>query len=196
MERALIGAGGFAREVKAHMSDFNMRCFVDNLYWRFNTDNIFPLSEFDPSEYKVLVTIGDPIDRFNMIQKLPKETQYFSYIHHTVQILGKDVEIGEGSIICAGSIITTNVKIGKHSHINLNTTIGHDCVIGDYFTTAPSVSISGHCVIGDKVYIGTNASLKQEIKINGPTTIGMGACVVKDIHEPGTYIGMPAKKII
>ena len=41
-----------------------------------------------------------------------------------------DCEIGAGSIITAGCIITTNIKIGKHSHLNLHTTIGHDCELG------------------------------------------------------------------
>ena len=195
MEKALIGAGGFAREIKAHMGDNTIKCFIDDAYWVENNENIYPLSQFNPNEYEVLVAIGDPRDRFDMIQRLPKETQYFTHIHPSVQILDPNIEIEEGSIICAGCILTTNIKIGKHAHLNLQTTIGHDCEIGDYFTTAPGAKISGNCKIYDCVYVGTNASIKQKISIHSLSTIGLNAGVVKNIEEPGVYAGTPAKKI-
>jgi sugar O-acyltransferase (sialic acid O-acetyltransferase NeuD family) len=195
MKKALIGAGGFAREIRAHMGDHTMKCFVDDQYWKENTECIYPLSQFNPEEYEVLVAIGDPKDRFDMVSKLPTNTQYFTFIHPSAQIFGNDITIGKGSIVCAGCIITTNVKIGDHSHLNLHTTIGHDCKIGDYFTTAPGVKVSGNCKIYDCVYIGTNASIRQKISIHSMVTIGMNAAVVKHIEEPGTYVGIPAKKI-
>jgi sugar O-acyltransferase (sialic acid O-acetyltransferase NeuD family) len=195
MKKALIGAGGFAREIKAHIGDFSMKCFIDDEYWVENGENIYPISSFDPAEYEVLVAIGDPRDRFDMVQKLPKNTKYFTFIHPSVQILGNDVKIGEGSIICSGCILTTNINIGAHSQLNLQTTIGHDCIIGNYFTTAPGAKISGNCIIHSCVYIGTNASIKQQISIHSLVTIGLNAGVVNDIDEPGVYIGTPAKKI-
>jgi sugar O-acyltransferase (sialic acid O-acetyltransferase NeuD family) len=195
MERVLVGAGGFAREVKAHLGDYLMKCFVDDSYWKENDDNIYPLSSFDPSIYEALVVIGDPNARKNIVERLPKSTKYFSFIHNSVQILGNDVFIEDGSIICAGCILTTNIKIGSHAHLNLHTTIGHDCEIGDYFTTAPGVKVSGNCKIQECVYIGTNASIKEKISINSFVTIGLNAGVVKNITEPGIYVGTPSKRI-
>jgi sugar O-acyltransferase (sialic acid O-acetyltransferase NeuD family) len=199
MKKGIIGAGGFGREVYwslSLMERVNTVFFVDDKYWDGSNNLILPLSKFDPNEYKVIVAIGDPKDRFDIIQRLPKGTKFFTHIHPSVQILDPtSVEIGEGSVICAGSIITTNIKIGKHAHLNLQTTIGHDCEIGDYFTTAPGVKISGNCTIYDLVYVGTNASVKEKISIHSLSTIGMNAAVVKHIEEPGTYVGVPAKKI-
>lgn len=195
MKRALIGAGGFAREIKAHIGDRTMKCFVDDKYWAENDEYIFPLSHFNPKEYEVLVAIGNPKDRHDTIQRLPTGTKYFNFIHPSAQILDSNIDIGEGSIICAGCILTTNIRIGKHSHLNLHTTIGHDCEIGDYFTTAPGAKISGNCKIYDCVYVGTNASIKEKISIHSFSTIGLNAGVVKHIEDSGTYIGTPAKKI-
>ncbi len=105
------------------------------------------------------------------------------------------VKIGEGSIICAGVILTTNIEIGNHAHLNIHTTIGHDTKIGNFFTSAPGAKISGNCEIEDRVYIGTNASVREKIKICSDVTIGLGAGVVKHIIEPGTYVGCPATRI-
>ena len=195
MKKALIGAGGFAQEVRAQMGDNTIKCFVDDRYYSINNDYIFPLSEFDPTIYEVVVAIGDPRSRYDIIQRLPKETKYFTFIHPSAILLGNDIQIGLGSIICAGVIITTNVIIGQHAHLNLHTTIGHDCRIGDYFTTAPGVKISGNCKIYDCVYVGTNASVRQKISIHSFATIGLNAGVVKHINDAGTYIGTPAKRV-
>lgn len=190
---ALIGAGGFANEVRAHMKDFGMPCFVDEEYYSPNNQNIFSIKSFDPSIYLVLVAVGDSSARKKIVERLPSETRYFTYIHPSAQIIGNDVEIGEGSIVCAGAIITTNCVLGKHTHINLMTTVGHDCRIGDFFTTAPGAKISGNCTIGNSVYIGTNASIRQKIKICDDVTIGLNSGVVKNIEKPGIYIGSPAR---
>lgn len=198
MKKAIIGAGGFGREVYwslSLMERINTIFFVDDKYYDGSDDLILPISTFNPEEYEVVVAIGDPKDRFDIVQRLPKTTKFFTHIHPSVQILDPNIQIGEGSIICAGTIITTNVKIGKHAHLNLQTTIGHDCEIGDYFTTAPGAKISGNCKIYDCVYIGTNASIKEKISIHSLTTIGLNAGVTKHIEESGIYVGTPAKKI-
>lgn len=198
MKKGIIGAGGFAREVYWSLSPverINTVFFVDDVYWDDSNEKILPLSLFETSKYEVVVAIGNPKDRFDVIQKLPKSTKYFTHVHPSVQIMGENVEIGKGSIICAGTIITTNVKIGNHSHLNLQTTVGHDCEIGDYFTTAPGAKISGNCNIGKRVYFGTNSSVREKIKICDDVVIGLNGGVVKNIYESGIYVGVPVTKI-
>ena len=198
MKKGIIGAGGFGREVYWSL-DLNEKSntvfFVDENYYDGTNPLILPLSKFNPNEYEVVVAIADSNHRQRIVENLPNNTKYFTHIHPTAQIHGPDVEIGEGSIICANTIITTNVKIGKHAHLNLMTTIGHDCVIGDYFTTSPGVQISGNVTIGNKVYFGTRSSIKQKISVCDDIIIGMNAGVVKNITESGTYVGTPAIKI-
>lgn len=198
MKKGIIGAGGFGREVYWSLNPIernNTVFFVDDIYWDGKDEKILPLSVFDHEKYEVVVAIADSIHRERIVNGLPKKTKFFTHIHPSAQIHGEDVIIGEGSIICAGTIITTNVKIGNHAQLNLITTIGHDCVIGDYFTTAPGVQISGNETIGNRVYFGTRSCVKQKIKICDDVIIGMNAGVVKNIIEPGTYVGTPAKKI-
>jgi sugar O-acyltransferase (sialic acid O-acetyltransferase NeuD family) len=195
MEKIIIGAGGFAREIKKHMGDPKIKLFVNDEFWVENKENIYKLSDFDVNRYQAIIAIGDPYDRLRVVNSLPPNTKFYSYIHESVIILSDDVEIGEGSILCAGCILTTNIKIGSHCHLNLQTTIGHDTVIGDFFTTAPGVKISGNCNIGDRVYFGTNSSVREKITICNNVTIGLNSGVVKDITISGTYGGVPSKKI-
>ena len=188
MKRALIGFGGHAREVMAQMGE-QLVCFVDDEYVR---DGAYPISSFDPKEFEVMITIGNPISKSHFLSKLPQNTKFFSWVHPTSLVM-ENVEIGEGSFVGAFSILTTNIKIGKHSILNRNVQIGHDCVIGDFFSSMPGSIVSGNVTIGDFVYLGNNSSVKEKIKICDNVTIGMNSAVVKHITEEGVYVGVPSK---
>jgi sugar O-acyltransferase (sialic acid O-acetyltransferase NeuD family) len=199
---AIVGAGGFAREVRASMnlSKSEFSYFVDDEYYDSIPDktNILPLSNLikNINKYHVLVAIGDPRIREVMVNKLPISTIFFSHISDSAIIMDDNIEIGVGTFIGAGTIVTTNCKIGNHCQLNIQTTIGHDTILGDYVTTAPSVNVSGNCIIGKAVYFGTKAVVKQQVSICEYTIIGMNAGVVKNIDKCGTYVGTPAKELI
>ena len=198
MKKGIIGAGGFGREVYWSLNPIERNdtvFFVDDEYWDDSDEKILPLSLFDSNKYEVIVAVADSKHRQRLVEQLPKKTKFFTHIHPSAQILADDVVIGEGSIICSGSILTTNIVLGKHSQLNLQTTIGHDCVIGDYFTTAPGAKISGNCNIGKRVYFGTNSSVREKIKICDDVVIGLNGGVVKNIYESGIYVGVPVTKI-
>lgn len=186
--KALIGAGGHAREVMMQMG-CKLPCFVDDQYVG---DDTLPLSKFDPDKFIVMVTVGDSKDRYDIISRLPQSTKYFTFIHPTA-LIGDDITIGEGSFIGAYSILTTNIKIGKHAILNRANHIGHDTIIGDYFSAMPGAIISGDVKIYDCVYMGTNSSIKEKLSIHSLSIIGMNSCVVKNINKSGVYVGTPAK---
>jgi len=191
MKLALFGYGGHAREVEAQINE-SLVFFVDDQY---SNGIARPISEFNPKNYKIMIAVSEPKERQRISNLLPKETQYFSFIHPTALVMSDDIEIGEGSFIGAYSILTTNIKIGKHTILNRGNQIGHDTKIGDYFSAMPGAIVSGNVIIGDNVYIGTNSSIREKIHISSEVKIGANACVVKNIHSSGTYVGVPAKKI-
>jgi sugar O-acyltransferase (sialic acid O-acetyltransferase NeuD family) len=191
MKKALIGCGGHAREVMSQMGTY-LPCFVDEDYV---VDGVYPLSMFNPNEYEVMVAVADPKKRFEIVGKLPQKTKYFSWVHPTSLILNEDVTIGIGSFIGAFCILTTNIKIGNHAILNRTNQVGHDCQIGDFFSAMPGAIVSGNVQIGNCVYLGNNSSIREKIEICSSTIIGMNSAVVHNIQEPGTYVGIPSKKI-
>lgn len=188
MKRALVGFGGHAREVLAQMGE-ELICFVDDQYV---VEGTLPLSSFDPTEYEIMVAVGDSKQRYDIVQKLPKETKYFTFIHPTALIMNT-VEIGEGSFIGAYSILTTNIRLGKHTILNRGNQIGHDCTIGDYFSAMPGAIVSGNVTIYDCVYMGTNSTIKEKLSVHSFAKIGLNTGVVKSIEGSYTYIGTPAR---
>jgi sugar O-acyltransferase (sialic acid O-acetyltransferase NeuD family) len=190
MKKVLIGNGGHAKEVIAQMG-VNLLRFVDDQYVDENT---LPLSKFDPTKYVAMVAVSNSKDRYDIVQRLPKETRFFTFIHPTA-LLMDNIEIGEGSFIGAYSILTTNIKIGKHSILNRGNHIGHDCIIGDYFSAMPGSIVSGNVTINDLVYMGNNSSIREKLSVHSLSTIGMNSAVVKHIEETGVYVGCPVVKI-
>lgn len=189
MEKVLIGGGGHSREVMAQMG-VNLIRFVDDKYV---DDDTLPLSQFDPTKYSVMVAVADSKNRFEMIQRLPKETKFFSFVHPTALLIG-DIKIGEGSFIGAYSILTTNINIGEHAILNRGNQIGHDCIIGNYFSAMPNAVVGGNVEIGDRVYLGSCANIREKIRIASDCVIGMNGAVVNNILESGIYVGVPCKK--
>ncbi len=156
---------------------------------------VIPKSRFDMDLHEVVVSIGDSALRKKIVESFPKFTKFATIIHPSV-IMSQWVEIGEGSIITAGCILTCNIKIGKHAQLNLATTIGHDFVANDYFTTAQGVNVSGNCTFGECVYLGANAAVREKISLCDNVTIGMGGIVVKNINESGVFVGNPVKRLL
>lgn len=193
LEPILIGAGGFAREIRAEVKlqyGNTLKMYVDDQYW---VDGLYRISEFDPETQSALIAVGNPADKKALLAKLPEKTDFWNYISPRAYV--NNLRMGRGNFICAGTIITDNVTIGNHVHLNLHTTIGHDAVLGDFVTTAPNVNISGNVTIKDGVYLGTASCVKEKLTICEDVVLGMNASVVKDITESGTYVGIPAKKI-
>ncbi|QDV08646.1 UDP-N-acetylbacillosamine N-acetyltransferase [Planctomycetes bacterium Poly30] len=204
----IAGASGFGKEVLFCAKDCfglpaerlaEVACFLETLAFCETTRSVLGVpvisdAEFDPELYEVVVAIGDPGTRRKIVEGLPEGTRFRTLIHPSACV-SDWVEIGAGSVITAGCVVTTDIRLGAHTHLNLLTTVGHDTVAGDYLTTAPGAKLSGSCHFGDRVYIGTNAAVRQGIRLCDDVTIGMGAMVVRDIEEPGVYVGSPAKRL-
>ena len=198
---AIIGAGGQAKEtytVLERMSgwaDFEFVGFFETVHTKdeFLGHPVRPISEYN-SEFVYHIAIGNEKVRKQIVESLPRETIWLTLVDPSATI-GNDVKIGEGSFIGQHSIVTEGVSIGKHTHLNIQCTVSHDTTCGDYMTMAPGARIMGGCSLGENVYIGAASAIRDKVKIANNITIGMGAMVVKDIIEPGTYVGVPAKKL-
>ncbi len=197
MEKILIlGAGGFASEVFYYLREtFEVsRLFFYSHFGERNYLNrpVFQSPNEVRTNYRLITGVRNP----NLNQSFVSELTFpgLSYISKFSHIADRDSFIlGEGSIICPGSILTIDIRIGHYSKIHVNTSIGHNTRIGNFSNIAPGCNISGNVNIGDCCEIGTGASIREKISICNDVTVGMGAIVIKNIDEPGVYIGTPAK---
>lgn len=209
----IVGASGHAKdvdfvlqEINGYSSDFKIDFYVSNDGGQVQNYKIISDNEFqrfyDESNYQIncYIAIGSPVVRRKIVESVYKDLVLLRYpnaIHPSVSYDRRTgfFFLGDGNLIFPGVRITTLVTIGNQNHINQSCTIAHGSKLGDFNTLSPGVHLSGEVEIGDNVFIGTGAVILENLKICSNTVIGAGAVVIKDIIEPGTYVGMPAKKV-
>lgn len=206
----IVGAGGFGREVLWLAERMNKQNEIWDIQGFIDDDQHTHGQELNgkkvlggctylenlTEDVYVICAIGAAKTKKRVVDKLSKINGiHFATLVDPSVMMSDYVQIGEGSIICAGTILTTNITIGRHVIINLDCTLGHDDVIGDYVTLYPSVNISGNVMVDSMSEIGTGSQIIQGKKIAKNVVVGAGAVVVRDIKDAGTYIGVPARKI-
>ena len=205
---AIVGSGGFAREVLTLIEDINRQKatyeilgFVDN-----DTSKVihgYPVIGDDDYVNKtqepisVVIAVGESRLKKKIKDKYTNPLVSFPTLIHPSVLIGdkSSVIIGEGCIICAGCILTTDIVIKDFVTLNLMCTVGHDAMIDNYCSFMPSVNISGEVTIGEGVYVGTGAKIINQLEIGEYTIVGAGAVVSKTLPAKCTAVGVPAKVI-
>jgi len=199
---AIIGAGGHSREVTQALRQMGFktndlsyyvdRAFLDDESEKDILDIAF-LGRTEMAE-EIVIAVGESRLREKFAFQLSPDLPYFQLIHPLASV-GEDVSLGLGAQVMQFCVITSNVTIGDFAIINIHTGIGHDCIVGDYFTASPRSNLTSRNVVGHHVFLGTGAFVLPGVSICDDVIIGAGAVVNRDITEPGTYVGMPARKI-
>ena len=196
----ICGAGGFAREVFRWVQNhYHVVAFIAD--GEKENRDIFgiPVIAYPRTMHSGLffmVAIGHPSAREQVHNRtLAAGLVPAPAFVHPSCVVG-DTELGAGTIICPGSIITTNVRIGTSVIINIGCTIGHDTVIGSFSTLSPGANISGNVIVGELAYLGTGCSVREKVRVGSRSTLGMGAALVKDLPENQVWGGVPAKLLV
>lgn len=209
----VIGAGGFAREVKWLIGEIN-RATPSFEFAGYVVSDLDRIGEHD-SRSEILgdfgwlranrarfdllaIGIGTPAVRLKvgreLIPEFPAE-MWPALIHPTVRLDRETAELGHGVLLCAGTVGTVNLRFRPFSLVNLCCTIGHEADIGEGVVLNPTVNVSGGVVLEEGVLVGTGAQVLQYLQIGRNATVGAGSVVTKDVPEGVTVVGIPAKPL-
>jgi sugar O-acyltransferase (sialic acid O-acetyltransferase NeuD family) len=204
---AIIGAGGFGRQLAAVVADvntctsrWNFIGFVDD---EANATTVegYPivgsiewLCQQIEKPY-VVCAIGDPRVRKKIVAECGEHGVPFATIIHPSVVMSEYVCVGEGTMIMPGTVITTNVRIGEHCLVNSGCRIGHDTTIGDYCSCMPATAIAGDVVLSEGCYLGIGSCVINKVSVGAWSVVGAGAAVVEDIPPGVVAVGVPAKPI-
>lgn len=195
----IIGCGGHARSVADIALSNDPDCtivFIDPN--AKDNEKLYGLAVLKEKNFttsdRVFVAIGDNKKR-NVFFDSNEHLNYVSIISHTARI-GIESKINAGTFIGNFVHIGPQAKIGKQTIINNGAIVEHEVSIGDYCHIGPNVAISGRTKVGDNVFIGVGATVINNISICSNVIVGAGATVTTNITESGTYVGVPAKKIL
>lgn len=197
---AVIGAGGHARVVAdiIQRSGDQVIGFFDD----FTANKTFlglPIlgktsdwRSFGASSF--IIAIGDAGAREHFAAQM-EGADWYTAIHPQAVVADESAAIGEGTVVMANAVINPNAAIGRHCIVNTCAIVEHDVVLSDIVHISPGAKLGGGARIGRRTWLGIGSTVKDKVSICGDCTIGAGAVVVKDISEPGTYIGVPIHRL-
>ena len=146
----------------------------------------FPQAEF-------LIAIGDNQTRMSIENRLIHVKWHTAV--HPAAVVSPFAEIGEGTVVMANAVVNAGAVIGRHCIVNTAAVIEHDDRIEDFAHISVGAKLAGTVTVGAGTLVGIGAVVRNNVSLCGGCTVGAGAVVVKDITEPGTYAGVPARRI-
>lgn len=198
MKLYLVGAGGHGKvcaDVAEAMKRWDEIVFLDD---HPPMEYPYPVEPFashlvEPrADY--FVAIGGGQVRQRIARMLTEAGANLATLIHPHAFMGSRVQIGPGSVIMAGAVVHADAHLGCGTIVNTCASVDHDCRIADYCHVAVGAHVCGTVCIGEGCWIGAGAVVKNNVTICADCMIGAGAVVVKDIDQPGTYIGIPARR--
>jgi UDP-N-acetylbacillosamine N-acetyltransferase len=196
----LIGFGGHARSVAdvALAAGFERLLFVAEHGESGETFAGFPVVRDMPSPadgWVCLPCAGNNLHRREQFRRLAAERWSIATVISPRATVGIGASVGPGSFLGHHAHVGPMTRIGTGAIVNTGAAIEHDCVLGEFCHVSVNASVAGRCQLGDLVFIGAGATVIDGISISGEVTIGAGSVAVADVNSPGTYAGVPARRL-
>ncbi|HSV66368.1 MAG TPA: acetyltransferase [Mycobacteriales bacterium] len=205
----LVGAGGLARETLAAVRSYDRPPwaplgFLDDNPERHGQtlDGLPVLGPVEavhehPDVAVVLCTASakDQASRQRIQDRLGLPAERYATVLHVGASLARGTEVGPGSIMLAGVVVTAPQRIGAHVVAMPHVVLTHDDEVGDYVTLAGRVSLSGGVRVGDGAYLGTGALVRESLRVGAWSLVGMGAVVLSDVPPFEVWVGNPARRL-
>lgn len=206
----IYGSGGMALEVVQIIEDinaveptWNILGFIDD--FRGDQGDLNPLAggyrilgtrklirDFDSSVCWA-VAVSSPKDKKAICESLKDYGLKYAELVHPTAKISKNVNIGEGTIVNYGCILSPNAVLGSHVYLNMGTVVGHDTVVGDYSTCLIGCVVAGNVRIEEGVLLGSNCVIKEKKTVGRNSKIGMGAVVFFDVDHDVVVMSAPPK---
>ncbi|MDB5799561.1 MAG: hypothetical protein JWL63_500 [Rhodocyclales bacterium] len=202
----IVGVGGHGREllqcvvaINACEPRWNVLGFVDDNTTLRHVGDLPVLGTtawLQDRNCNVVVAIGAPATRKRVVTAIEVMgiSSFATLIHPSAQI-GGAVAVGEGSMICAGAVLTTDIAVGKHVIVNTATVVSHDCHLADFTTLAPRVCLCGAVRVEEGSDLGAACTLLPSVRVGAWSIVGAGATVIANVAANETVVGAPARTI-
>lgn len=203
----IVGAGGFGREIHGWVrssprwlddAGINEIVFVDDNIPKIpvNAAVVSKLETYFPkTDDSVICAVGSPEVRRKIVQVLRGRGAHFATFVHDRVILGDQVELNAGVVICPNALLSSNIRVGEHVHINVASSIGHDVSIGDFTTLSAACNLTGGVVVGSGAFLATATTIIPGLKIGDGAYVGAGCIVLKDVPAHTTVFGNPGRTV-
>lgn len=204
----IIGAGGFGREAWAWAEqsvqigrEWELKGFIDDnpdaLKVRRSPGRVLStIQDYQPAPEDVFVcAIGIPAIKRRVSELMESRGGRFTRLVHRSVVLGHEVQLGEGVILCPFVAVTANNVLGKGVGVNVHASIDHDADVGDWSQINCHCDLTAAVSVGREVFMGSRVSVIPNVKVGDGAYLGAGSVVLRDVPAGWKIVGSPARRI-
>jgi len=201
----ILGAGGFGRELFSWVSQhpdhgraWRIEGFIDdNLEalagYDYDVPVVSSISSFSPGSDDLLACgLGTPALKEALCPPLAARGATFARIVHPTAVIGRNVTLGAGVVLCPYVVLTCDITVGDFVTFNCRSGCGHDVTVGDFTTVSSLADIMGGCRVGRGVFFGSGASVFPGRTVGDYAMVGAGSVATRRVAPGSSVFGAPA----
>ena len=144
------------------------------------------------AEHSFTIAVGNNAVRHRLAQSM--DVRWYTAVHSRAAV-SEYASLGDGTVVMANAAVNAGARVGRHCIINTGAVVEHDDRLADFVHISPNAALGGTVTVGEESHVGIGACVRNNTEICGGCVIGAGAAVVRDIEIPGTYVGVPARRM-
>ena len=204
----IISAGNFGREVHswtrqaiAAGAPWRIKGFLDSRIdilrgFDYDTPILGAPECYQPIEGDVfLCAIGDPHDKCRYASMLEERGAEFTSLIHPTAVVGHNVRVGAGSIICPLTQLSCDIELDRHVVLGTLSSAAHNVHIGRYSQISGGCQINGHATVGEGVFLGASVPVLPTARVEDWSYAGAGSVILKSVKTRTKVFGNPSVKI-
>jgi len=204
----IISAGAFGREVHVWArqaiqagTPWRVKGFLDSrTHMLQGFDYGIPIlgapEQYQPEKGDVfLCAVGDPKGKRKYTEMLEERGAEFTALIHPTALVGHNVRIGPGAIICPMTQLSCDIELGRHVSLGTLTSGAHDVRIGSYSQISGGCQINGHANLGEGVFLGSSVTVLPKARVEDWSYVGAGSVILKRVRARTKVFGNPAVEI-
>jgi sugar O-acyltransferase (sialic acid O-acetyltransferase NeuD family) len=129
--------------------------------------------------------IGDLQVRRQVFYNLVEAGYHFPAVVHPSAVIEPSANLFWGVQVFPLAYVGSEVQVGFGSIINTGAIISHECVLGELVNISPGAILAGAVSVGDGALIGMGATINLAVKVGPGARIGNGATVKVDVPPNG-----------
>lgn len=204
---ALIGAGALGRQMAQHLRQQGRSVvgFFDDIcpVGTIAAGPVLGPIEAAAAEYaagrfdELLLGIGykHMARRQQLFEELQAAGIPFGQFIHPSAYVDPSAVLGPGVFVSPGCVLDLNVVLEANVLLYTGCVVAHDTRIGAHSLLAPSVRLAGQVKVGERCFLGIGTAVIDSLELGADVRTGGGSVVTRSLPEPGTYVGVPARRL-
>ena len=203
----IVGAGGFGREMLAWARqsvqferDWTIKGFIDDnvvVLAGKNTPGAMlgTIRDYQPASDEVFIcAMGVPSIKRQCCELLMSRGAQFTQLIHRSAVVGDNVELAEGVVLCPLTAVSANNRLGRCVAINLHSSVDHDACVDDWTQVNCHCDLTGSVQVGKEVFFGSSVCIIPGVKIGDGAYLGAGSVILRDVPAGAKVFGVPARQ--